>query len=116
MTTPSGSSAGRSSMRARMSADQHQGRAHQRACRQHDAMVGSRQQPHQVRHDDADEAENARDGNGCADRGRRDQHDRALGALDVDAEMKGLGLAEQQAVEAADQSRQDERDEQRRRV
>ncbi len=46
---------------------------------------------------------------------RRRQGDQALHTLDVDAEMEGLGLAEQQAVEGPGQRRQHEGDDQRER-
>ncbi len=78
-------------------------------------MVGPRQQPHHVRHDNADEADDAGDGHGSAHRSRGRHDDCALGPFDVDAEVEGLRLAEQEAVEAADQPRRRDHDKDRER-
>ena len=76
--------------RARDQVAQHQERrAEQRRGRQHDAVVGADQQPHQVRHDDADEADRP----GQRDRGaggqRRAEERHALRPRHVHAAGRG---------------------------
>ena len=115
ITTPSGSSAGRTQHAREDVGQQHQRGAEQRAARQHDAMVGPGHQPDQVGNDDADEADHAGDRHRRPDRRRRDQDDGALGPVDVDAEMKRLRLAQQQAVQRPHQPRQRQHDQQRKR-
>ena len=82
--------------------------------RQYHAMVGAGEDAHDVRHHDADKADDARNGNGSADRcGGRD-HDRALRPLHVDPEMEGFRLAEQEPVQGPHQPRRDQRHERRK--
>ena len=79
---------------------QHQeGAAEQRRGRQQGAMAGAQQQAHDVRRDQADEADDAGDRHAGADRERDLRHQAALQPLDVDADVAGLALAQRQRVE-----------------
>ena len=78
-------------------------------------VIRSGGQPQQVGHDDADEADPARDGDRRAGGGGDGQHGEVLGLLHGDAEMHRRGLAHGQPVEraakgaGADQGQQDQR-------
>ena len=66
--TPTGSSTGAMTVRASDVAGHQERRAEQRRRRKHDPVIGADHQAHQVRHDDADEADRAADryrGAGC---------------------------------------------------
>eukprot|EP01042_Synura_sphagnicola_P034701 gene34701-44496_t len=89
-------------------ADQ-QRRAADRRERQQQAVIGADREPDQMRHDDADEADHAGRGDAGTDRERDEQDRERLDALDRDAEMIGLGLAEHERIEPARQQRHGEK-------
>ena len=113
MTTPSGSSAGRKAMRATTSPISTSAPPSNALAGSYHAVVRPGEQPHQMRDDDADEADHAGHGHGGADAGSRRDDDQALGGFHVDAEVEGLRLAQQQAVERAHQPRQHQAGQQR---
>ena len=83
--TPTGNSMGAITVRASDVAGHEERRAEERRRRQHDPMIRADHQPHQVRHDDPDEADRAADRDGGAGRQRRAEKRAPLRAHDVDA-------------------------------
>ena len=99
VTMPTGSSTG-AMMRARHRSQSTRNAAPKRVDRrQHDAMIGADQQPHQVRHDDADEADRTgqRDRRAGGERGAQERD--PLRARDVDAARGGDVVAEREQIE-----------------
>ena len=95
-------------VRAQVSATIMQDGAEARRRRQQQAMAGAEHKPQQVRHDDADKADDAGERDGGSGH-RRDQHDRdPLQALDLDAHVERLGFAEHEQIEAAGDQRHGE--------
>ena len=69
------------------------------------AVAGADHQPQQMRHHDADEADDARERHRRAG-GGGDQHDgRALEPLDREAAVEGFGFAQHEQIEAAHDER-----------
>ena len=82
---PTGSSSGAITVRDTTSQSDQERGTEQRRRRQHDAMIGADDQSHQVRDDDADEADRSADRHRGAG-GERRAHERdSLGADDVEA-------------------------------
>ena len=68
-------------------------------------MIGADHQPHRVRRDNADEADDACGGDACADSHRDQEHDRGLQSLKANAEVESLRFAKRQRVKPARQER-----------
>ena len=83
--TPTGSSSGAITVRASSVARDEERRAEERRRRQHEPVIGADHQPHQVRNDDADEADRAADRDGGAGGERRAEERGALRARHVEA-------------------------------
>ena len=112
---PTGSSSGANTVRASASQATRNARAEERRRRQHEPMIGADDQPHQMRHDDADEADRAADRHRRAGRERRAEERHALRAHDVDAARAGRLGAEAEQVERPREPRErDERDDDER--
>ena len=115
VTMPTGSSSGASTVRATRSHSMRNAAPNKRRGRQHDAVVGAHHQPHQVRHDDADEADRAAERHRRAGGQRRAEERQPLRPHDVHAAGGGRVVADAQQVERARQHRErGERDEDER--
>ena len=111
---PTGSSSGANTVRASASHATRNARAEERRRRQHEPMVGADDQPHQVRHDDADEADRAADRHRRAGGERRAEERDALRAHDVDAARRRRLGAEAEQIERPREPRERRRTRRRR--
>ena len=93
VSTPIGSSAGETMVRASASASTRKAPPNSGGGRQQRAMGGAQQQAHDVRGDQADKAHDARDRHAGADGERDLRHQPALQSLDIDADVARLALA-----------------------
>ena len=115
VTMPTGSSSGAIDGPRQQVAQHQKGGAEERRGRQHDAVIRSHHQAHQVRHDDADEAHRSaqRDRGAGGQRGAEERP--ALRALHFDAAAGGHVLAHGQQIQRPrqhgehDERRDDER-------
>jgi hypothetical protein len=78
--------------------DEHQNGAEQRAAWEDDAVVGPRQQPHEVGHDNAAKPITPATATAAPTEAAVATTTGAFGPFNVDAEMKSLCLAKQEAV------------------
>ena len=85
VTMPTGSSIGASTVRATRSQPTRNAAPKRSDAGEHHAVVGADEQPHQVRHDDPDEADGPADRHRRAGGERRAEERQPLGAQHVDA-------------------------------